>query len=243
MLVQEFVAPGANSIQENLRQELRSRGKVLSPSQYWVAEGNRIYSFSNIAVASDNEKETGPTTIYEFADNGLELQALYRSSKASWAGGTITLLDQVKRSKLSEGTIETSTVAGPLELSAPINPFKELRKKPSQLNISETKEQIRSVESDVELRSFEVALEKKWSTLFLPFIIALFTAPFALSLNRKGKAATVGYAVALWLLFMGITSAFDQFGLSGALPAEIAVWGPLGVFAMLGAYMLAKVRT
>jgi lipopolysaccharide export system permease protein len=71
----------------------------------------------------------------------------------------------------------------------------------------------------------------------------LFTAPFALSLNRKGKALTVGYAVGLWLLYMGVTAAFDQFGLSGALPPEAAVWGPLILFAMLGAYLLTRVRT
>jgi lipopolysaccharide export LptBFGC system permease protein LptF len=102
---------------------------------------------------------------------------------------------------------------------------------------------MRLVESDVERRNFAVALEKKWTTLFLPFVIALFTAPFALSVSRKGKAATVGYAVALWLLFMGVTSAFDQFGLTGALPAEVAVWSPLALFGILGAYMLSKVRT
>ncbi len=243
MLVQEFVAPQSNAVQETLRQELRSRGNASTPGRFWVAEGDRIYSFSNTASESDNARQIGAVTIYEFADTGMELQALYRSSGASWAGGVIDLSGPVHRSILIDGAIENSTVTGPVQLPAESNPFKELRKKPSQLNIPETKEQVRLVESDVERRSFEVALEKKWSTLFLPFIIAMFTAPFALSLNRKGKAATVGYAVALWLLFMGITSAFEQFGLSGALPALVSVWGPLAVFATLGAYMMAKVRT
>lgn len=90
---------------------------------------------------------------------------------------------------------------------------------------------------------FEVALQRKWATLVIPFIIALFTAPFALSLNRKGKAATVGYAVGLLLLFMAVTSVFEQFGLNGALPASVAVWAPLGLFALLGVYLLSKTRT
>ena len=95
---------------------------------------------------------------------------------------------------------------------------------------------ITSSESDAEIRSFEVALEKKYATLFLPFIIALFTAPFALSLRRKGKVVTVGYAVELWLLFMGVTSTFDQFGLNGQLSPSAAVWGPMVVFSMLGIF-------
>ena len=243
MLVQEFVAPKANTIQETLRQDLRSRGKASGPTRYWVAEGNRIYSFSNIASASDNEVGKDSITIYEFADKGMELQALYRSPGASWASGMITLSGPVYQSVLRNGTVENSTLPDPHQLPAETNPFKELRKKPSQLTMAETEEQIRIVESDVERRIFDVALQKKWSTLLLPFVIALFTAPFALSLNRKGKAATVGYAVALWLLFMGITSAFEQFGLTGALPAAVAVWGPIALFGMLGVYLLSRVRT
>ena len=98
-------------------------------------------------------------------------------------------------------------------------------------------------ESEIEQRSFSVALQKKYTTLFLPFIIALFTAPFALSLSRKGKVVTIGYAVGLWLLFMGITAAFEQFGLNGFLSPAFAVWTPLMLFAMLGVYLLSKVKT
>ena len=243
MLVQEFVAPWTNVVQESLRQQIRSRGKLSGPTRFWVAEGNRIYSFSNITSASDNDIGKVGITIYEFANMGTDLQALYRSRGADWTSGVIELHGPIRRSVLRNGTIESSTMQGNLQLPAESNPFKELRKKASQMSITETRDQIRLVESDVERRNLEVALEKKWTCLFLPFVIALFTAPFALSLNRKGKAATVGYAVALWLLFMGLTSAFDQFGLAGALPAPVAVWGPLAIFAMLGAYLLSKVRT
>jgi lipopolysaccharide export LptBFGC system permease protein LptF len=88
-----------------------------------------------------------------------------------------------------------------------------------------------------------VAVAKKQAVLFLPIVIGLFTAPFALSLRRKGKAITVGYAVGLWLLFTGITGVFEQFGLSGNLSAELAVWTPLFVFAAFGIYLLTKIRT
>ena len=123
------------------------------------------------------------------------------------------------------------------------NPFTETVKKPSYLTIGQTREQIAHSESDVEQRTFAVSLEKKFSTLFLPFIIALFTAPFALSLSRKGKVITVGYAVGLWLLFMGVTNVFEQFGLNGFLAPAFAVWTPLMLFSMLGIYLLSRVKT
>lgn len=243
LAVQEFIAPSANVMQESLRQQLRSRGRSPGLARYWVADGNRIYSFYNINNASDNELQEPSVTVYEFADKGAKLQALYRSSGASWRSGLVTLTGPVRVSRLNFGSIENSVFSDMLEIPAGTNPFKELRKRPSQLSISDTRENIRIVESDVEKRTFEVALERKWSTLFLPFVIALFTAPFALSLNRKGKAVTVGSAVALWLVYMGITSVFEQFGLSGALSPTAAVWGPVGLFAMLGAYLLMRVRT
>jgi lipopolysaccharide export LptBFGC system permease protein LptF len=98
-------------------------------------------------------------------------------------------------------------------------------------------------EAEIERRSFGIALGKKYSVAFLPFIIALFTAPFALSLSRKGKAAMVGYAVGLWLVFIGLSSTFEQFGLNGQLSPEIAVWAPLAVFALLGVFLLSRVKT
>ena len=117
------------------------------------------------------------------------------------------------------------------------------RLKAAQLSVNEAKARRDASESEAERHLFSVAVERKWSTLVLPFVIALFTAPFALSLNRKGKATTVGYAVALWLVFMAATSIFEQFGLNGILPSYVAVWAPLLLFAMLGVYLLSRVRT
>jgi lipopolysaccharide export LptBFGC system permease protein LptF len=111
------------------------------------------------------------------------------------------------------------------------------------MNVSELKAQRDSSLSDLERQAFAVALQKKYATLLLPLIIGLFTAPFALSLSHKGKAVTVGYAVGLWLVFTGITGAFEQFGLNGYLDAPVAIWGPLMFFGMLGVYLLSRVRT
>jgi lipopolysaccharide export LptBFGC system permease protein LptF len=77
----------------------------------------------------------------------------------------------------------------------------------------------------------------------LPLVIALFTAPFALSLNRKGKVITIAYAIGVWLLFMGFTNTFEQFGLNGFLFPSFAVWLPLCLFSLLGIVWLSKVKT
>jgi lipopolysaccharide export system permease protein len=252
-IVQEYVAPGSNQIQDELRVKIRSRGNLDSKSKkFWVANDQRIYSFgSGSTSASDNDtaypqgekrgRSIRDLTIYEFADN-TKLHVVYQADTAIWDGNKITLLENATRTIVGESGVVSSDFAGG-EVEEKYNPFLETKKKPSHLSASETKIQIERSEAEVERRSFSIALGKKYSVAFLPFIISLFTAPFALSLSRKGKAAMVGYAVGLWLVFVGVTSSFEQFGINGQLSPEVAVWGPLVVFSLLGVFLLSRVKT
>lgn len=252
--LQERIAPYANQLQDEFRTRIRSRGNSATRSgKFWVANDQRIYSFNigHNPRASDNDTRyllgcaacnVRDLTVYDFGQTGEKLQAVYQVESAVWEGKRIRFAGPAKRSAVSDKGVVTTDLAGG-ELAEASNPFAEMRKKPSHLTIAETREQLASAESEVEKRSFGVALEKKYTALILPFVIALFTAPFALSLSRKGKVITVGYAVGLWLLFMGVTSTFEQFGLNGSLPPTAAVWGPLVLFSMLGVYLLSKVRT
>lgn len=201
-------------------------------------------------TASDNDKRVpGCTTscvkgliIYEFADNGERLQAVYRSDGAEWVDGKIRFIGEVERNDLRDGKITTLYLSN-IEIAESVNPFAEIRAKPNHLNTPELKRQLDAADSDVERRNLSVGLQKKYTTLFLPLVMALFTAPFALSLSRTGKAATVGYAVMLWLLFTGISTTFEQIGLNGLLSPGLSVWSPLFIFTFLGVFLLSKVRT
>lgn len=254
-LIQETVLPAANKRQDDTRTLIRNRGLPVDQSgKYWVANEKRIYSFdlasAGINAASDNAKHDAlcsagcvkNLTVYEFANNGQNLQFVYRADRAVWESGRVRFLGQTERSDLGEGRISTTILNGG-ELDEVTSPFAELRTKPNHLNASELRQQIATADSDIDRRNLGVAFEKKYTTLFLPFVMALFTAPFSLSLSRKGKAATVGYAVALWLLFTGTSVVIEQFGLNGHLSPSLAVWSPLVLFSLLGIYLLSKVRT
>jgi len=291
--IQERILPEANQRQDAVRSLIRNFGKPNDATgRSWVANNDRIYSFTRISVseqgsiatgfltdtvASDNEKrdglrsalsESGTETsavpiasasdnekrdslcklthfkdlaVYEF-NKAKELQSIYRSEHGCWRDGKIVMTHGVEKINMTAGKIDTAIVSN-VEIAESSDPFAETKEMPSHLNIEGTKAQLAASDSDLDRRNLSVAVEKKYSTLFLPFIIALFTAPFALSLNRKGKAATVGYAIALWLLFTGTSSIFEQFGLNGFLPPSFAIWSPLVIFAMFGVYLLSKVRT
>jgi len=202
------------------------------------------------ASASDNEKRVGICSagcvrnliIYEFADSGERLQTVYRAGRAEWVGGRIRFIGDVEKNDLNSGKLSTSKMVGG-EITESFNPFAELRAKPSHLNTPELKRQIEAADSELERRNLNVGLEKKYTSLFLPLVMALFTAPFSLSLSRTGKAATVGYAIGLWLFFTGTSTIFEQLGLNGMLTPQLAVWSPLAIFALFGIFLLSKVRT
>jgi LPS export ABC transporter permease LptF/LPS export ABC transporter permease LptG len=241
--IQEFVAPKTNVIQDELRSQIRSRGisAANKTGKYWVANDRRIYSFE-LDKNSDSHQTVNNLTVYEFSDDETRIQNIYTAPQAIWDKDKIKFLNNASKQTWNNGKVEVKAFSN-TELSENSNPFKELYEKPSHLDIKRTKEQIDQSESETERRNFEVALEKKYTTLVLPFVITLFTAPFALSLSRKGRVVTVGYAIGVWLLFMGITSTFEQFGLNGFISPAFAVWSPLFLFSLIGAFLLSKVRT
>ncbi len=241
--IQEWIMPQANQIQDRLRGQIRSRGVPANKTgTNWVANDQRIYSFELEESKTGEPQKVKNLTVYEFADNDSKLQAIYKTPQAIWEKDNIKLLADTEKIIWTEGKANVERFSS-IELQENSNPFNNLNEKPSHLSMKATKEQIKNSESETEQRIYEVALEKKSTTPFLPLVITLFTAPFALSLSRQGKVMTIGYAVAIWLLFMGLTSTFEQFGLNGLVSPAIAVWSPVILFSILGAYLMSKIRT
>ncbi len=241
--IQESIAPRTNIRQDELRAQIRSRGIIPNKEgRFWVANGKRIFAFELIENKTQYNQKVKNLSIYEFSNDDTRLQAIYRSTKAIWEKDKIKFAGNAEKQVLNGGKVETIQIENG-EIEEATNPFNNFNEKPSHLNRRQTKEQIADSESDTERRNLEVALEKKYTTLFLPFVITLFTAPFALSLSRKGRVVTVGYAVCVWLLYMGVTITFEQFGLNGYIPPRFAVWSPLILFSIFGIYLVSKVRT
>lgn len=241
--IQEKLLPGANQKQDALRSQIRSSGIVTNKDgKLWVANDERIYSFEKAGSAAKDSQNIKNLTVYEFSTDDSILKSVYKAPEAVWEKDKIRFAGKSEKIVWNNGKSEILDFSGN-ELAEKSNLFTYLYKKPNHLSAQETKEQIEVSQSDVERRNYEVALDKKYTTIFLPFVITLFTAPFALSLSRKGRVITVGYAIGIWLLFMGITSAFEQFGLNGVIAPRIAVWSPLLLFSMIGIFLLSKVKT
>lgn len=239
--LQELALSETNRIQDSIRDRIRSRNALVNrQGKVWLASGDKIFEFEKTS-ASDNNKVQN-LVVYEFGKDSRELTSVLRADEALWQNKKIKLNGKSEKIKLKGGEVKVETQKE-FEITENENPFEESITKPSHLNIQETKVKINNSESVLEKRTYAISLQKKYSTPFIPFIIILFTTPFALSIGRKGNVITIGYAVAVWLLFMGVTNTFGQLGQSGYLSPQMAVWSPLVLFSLIGLYLLTKVKT
>ena len=255
--IQERVLPTANRIQDDLRTQIRSQGAASrNNGKYWLYEDGKIISFQSAASdnvndshlnpadkasASDNEKQIAAPAILQFTEGGTS-QLLFRSPNAIWKDNKLTLLGSVESVEVTNGKVSQRSLSN-VEIALSADPYLGVSDKPSHLTNEELKQRLNESDSETEKRMFSVSLQKRYSTPFLPFVIALFSAPFALSLSRKGRVMTIGGAVGIWLLFIGSTNFFEQFGLNGMLTPVLAVWSPLMIFALLGVYFLSRIKT
>lgn len=245
--IQERVLPQTNRIQDELREQMRNRTFVpnVRDGRFWTVAGKRIYAFD--LKGSDFERQNANKFYaFEFSENGESLKSFIKSEQASWKNDKIELLGEAQKNVwLDNGKVQRETALDASErfLDEPVNPFGRIYTKPNHLTSAETEQRIQMTDSESEKRLYGVALERKYSTLVLPFIITLLTAPFALSLSRKGKVATVGYAVGVWLVFMASMNTFEQLGLNGYISPQIAVWSPLLLFTIIGCFLLTKIKT
>lgn len=252
LLLSDNITPRANKLQEDLRRQLRETStRVVAAGRVWVIDQDRVISFRNNTDASDNalpEASDGnstrslPDAILLFRGNEGGEQTLYRTELAVWNGSELSSTGEWKVLEIgANGQIRQGSSAESFGLL--IDPVLGTVRKPSEMTLFEISQQSEVSRAESEKRSLAVAYHKRIGLLFLPAVVAFFTAPFAISLGRKGKVVSVGYAVAVWLVFMGVSAMFDQLGLNGSVPAWFAVWAPMLIFAAAGLFLLSRVRT
>lgn len=240
--VQELVLTRANRIQDQLREQIRSRNAVLNKKgKYWIASEKSILSFERIP-ASDNGNKVSNLSVYTFDQDGFSISSIVFAKNAILEQMEVHGLSEFEFYRVSAGEVKRSVEdIGRVKIG--LDPFGRTVLKPSHLNISQTMERLKSTVSEKEKRIYTISLFRKYAEPFMPFIIILLTAPFALSIHRKGNVVTIAYAAGLWLCFVGTVSILGQFGQSGFLPAALAVWGPLVIFGLIGLILLSRVRT
>lgn len=242
-LIQETLYPHANRTQDELRNNLRRRGAAnTARGNLWTASEDRIFSYQlEAGENTDRQTKVKNFSMYEFDQEGNRLQYFLTADQAVLVDGAIQFPKGAKKLKLNDGKIETEEFSG--TISEDYDPFKNRELTPTHMKINQIKDVIENANSEMLKRNYSVALEKRYSTIFLPFVILLFTAPFAISVGRKGNVLAVVYSLGLWLLFIGVGSVFEQLAANNMISPKIAVWSPIMLFAVIGMILISKSRT
>jgi lipopolysaccharide export LptBFGC system permease protein LptF len=74
-------------------------------------------------------------------------------------------------------------------------------------------------------------------------VILLFGAPLATSTQRGGAAYGVGVSLGTTVVFLMLIQLMKAVGGKGLIPPDLAAWMPSIAFAIVGAILLARVRT
>jgi lipopolysaccharide export system permease protein len=74
-------------------------------------------------------------------------------------------------------------------------------------------------------------------------VILLFGAPLATSTQRGGTAYGVGVSLGTTIIFLMLIQLTKAIGGKGLIPPELAAWLPSAAFGIVGAILLARVRT
>jgi lipopolysaccharide export system permease protein len=74
-------------------------------------------------------------------------------------------------------------------------------------------------------------------------IIALFGAPLATSTQRGGAAYGIGISLATTVVFLMMIQLTKAVGGKGLINPDLAAWVPNAVFAVVGVFLLSRVRT
>jgi len=132
--------------------------------------------------------------------------------------------------------------------------FQELKETPdyfvkealqsSQMNFLELRSYIRELkQSGFDTIQLQVQLYKKFSVPLLAFILALVSAPFAFLAGSRGGMAGIGMSFVIFVAYVSVDQFFEQLGNLSELPPQLAAWSPDVVFALVGLYFLARMRT
>ena len=88
-----------------------------------------------------------------------------------------------------------------------------------------------------------VQLQKKFAVPLFALIMAMISAPFAFLVGNRGAMAGIGASIVVALAYLAVEKLFEEFGSMNHLQPEVAAWSPDAIFALLGLYLLLKMRS
>lgn len=237
--------PRANVRQDSLRARIRGNIAQISPGadRRWLVstDGARIYAYD-----FDNRNQTLiKPAIYEFDEQQIELKRVINGDEGKWLPSNEFQISKANWITLNQQKVAKES-AEQLKITGvdPPSTFRPTVDRPSQLDAEGLRNYVRALKArGADTTVLAVALERKYAAPFSVIVMALIGMPLAISFGRRSTVIALCSAVAVSLAFWLISGGFQQLGEHALLPAGVAVWTPIVIFACGGLYFISRVRT
>jgi len=239
------LVPVTNARRDEILEEHKYRpGQNRFNFAYAATEG-RVYKIGNLTI------EQRQIDVLEIERKGVSADyptiliaahtAIWDTTAKRWTllSGTMHIVpDSLRDLALAFDSLrDAKFVEAPVELTS-------LPRSPDEMRFGELRRFIHSLErSGANVNELKVELSLKLALPVTCLIIALFGAPLATSTQRGGFAMGIGISLATTIVFLILIQIMKAVGQGGVIPPYLAAWLPSLLFGIVGAVLLAKVRT
>ncbi len=243
-----YYVPGANRIQESLRDEIKGRATqtYLNPDRKWIwGSGSRIYYYKYF---DPSERMMAGVYIFELDPNTFHLTRQIAGERAHWNSSLKTWVFENGWVSDFRGTTRTSyrgySAETFTELSEDPNYFLKEALQDKEMNYVQLEQYIRDLQqSGFDTVQLQVRFHRKFSVPLFAIIMAMIAVPFGFLVGNRGAMTGIGIGIAIAIAYWGIGIFFEKIGDVNQLPPAMAAWSPDALFSLAGLYLLMRMRS
>ncbi len=242
--------PTADRKQDQIYNKIKNKPPqtYLKPDHKWVyGQHDRVYYY-NYFVQPDQAMQG--VNVYEIDPGQFRLTRHISADLAKWEPSLGKWVFENGWSRDFKGDKLVAFDAFPgatrtfAELEEKPDYFMKEKTQPLQMNFYELRDEIAELkQSGFDTVSLQVQLQKKFSAPLAALILALVSVPFAFSAGNRGGMAGFGISMIVYVTYFCLDYLFEQIGISKQLSPQMAAWSPDAIFALLGLYFVARMRT
>ena len=246
----QSIVPPANRIQDALRNKIKGKPvqTYLNPDFPWIrGEGCRVFNYKYL---DPTQGVMSNVNVYDLDCASFHVKRHIHAERARWEPA-------IKEWVFQDGwmrTIRDRSTEATQDFAGGTATFKDISEQPSyflkevkqekQMNYSELADYIHELQkSGFDTIRLQVQYHKKFAVPMFALIMALLAVPFSFIAGNRGAMAGVGVSLGIAVAYWSIGQVFEQVGNLNQLPPSMAAWAPDAVFALVGAYFLARMRT
>ena len=95
----------------------------------------------------------------------------------------------------------------------------------------------------MDTRKLQVQYYLKFANPLFALIMAMIAVPFGFLVGNRGAMTGIGASIVIAIGYLGVQPLFEKVGDVGLLPPAMAAWSPDVVFALVGLYLLLRMRS